>query len=898
MGWVRVQMDGLDEPARSFRVLAKRLTASKHWPRSEDVEPESLAVYLGQLDKGRSEWFVQRSGVLDALADVLGMTLEELKARMGAPGEPRRRGLGPLTLWDIDTRPFDVRKERLPPGIPSRVLEPRSWPCWWHAPSGSGRTLAGLWLEAQGLAVYIVARTWQEAQEQLPARGAVFVELTHATGATDLPAEPPAYLSICIAADAPAPLEPRSDKLTFLPAQTKWPLAGLPPVESWVEELVRWVAQRLPPDEELDVEECVKWLREAPLALGLIDGFGAALGFVGLFVQFGGGGRGRGRRLLSQANELSGMANLFLRMRMQRAVQQGARVEANRDPLWNSLRRMARGLIQHGEQSWFSDRPLEEWFALAHAHPDTHALEWLEELVARKKLSLKAGELEQLQRELPPDAFRTVQQLRGLRLLHEVAPGRFAMRPLWFLGALLEEASTALFDEGAEVWGRALLQRHGTAILLKQFEARCQAGDFSPIERLLQSPAPASPFWVAALEASFRVLGLRLLMGFKVPPRLQAAVFREQQALVIELHGGPHPRIDYSIRSHSPDEPWLKRGMWLLAALTLSFSLGERLRDAHPGLDPWKKGASASLLHDVLSNIEMACLGREVDAPLRMMVYVMGGTLLEQLGPVFQYESRIHGLQAPEWLLREHRKGPLTWEVLSDLMWTHCFEVLPEYAHLRGVDWRELARAVWRAWLDSTAVTRQDFPQLFWLNAPWASPLWGEFPAEAVAVLATRYTSLLEKPELYPFFQEAHWDAFFSFWREETVRRQVVHDQDAPWTHVPVEHARRAIRQGVLGRYDHGPRQELWRRFPSVVSEEVGGLISQGRWVDALDFAGSPPEEQREAVFHHLEAGLSRPDVPRDFLVKLLHDRIGLGERDWPRAWALLQRLTSAPQSA
>jgi hypothetical protein len=706
---------------------------------------------------------------------------------------------------------------------------------------------------------------------------------------TELPSEPPLYLSICLAVDAPRP-----GPTGFLFAsRTGWAGVQEPSGDSWLEELVRWISPRLPPEYGFDSGRCLEWLRRVPLALGLIEGFGDALGFAGLFVEYGGGHSKSQRRLLEQASSPSALARLFLRLRLLRAAHEDARV--SRDVLWNSLLGLAKGLLHGSGQPWSSARPLEAWYELAHARPDSYDLGWLEELAARKKLPIGARELELFRRELPPDTFHTVQLLRRLRLLHEVTPGRFTMRSPWFLQALVDDMSAKLLDEAVESWGGVLLRRHGMERVLLQLAERCGKGDFTPIQQLLDEPKPQEPFWVAALEAAFRVLGLLVLEGGAVPEMLRLKIFHAQQALAIELEGCPYPRIDYTASAQLEGEALLFRGLWYLAAFALSESLGERLSGARPLLSPWSGEAPREALYEVLNHIELACFHERGDKAVLRNAVLLGGRLFDRLGPIPGTDG-MHVLQAPEWLLRVFQEGRLEWMHLDDPAWLRCFGVLPDYCEQHGVSWKELARAVWSAWVKWKTSSTQygKFPKLFWIGTAWDAALWAELLGEAVQLLVEHYAWEMErKLKAFPFFREEHWMVFFSAWKKKSAESGSRPELKLVWRDIPPVALRYAIREGLLHEpSNQEPCQVLWESAPSLAIEAMVEWIHQGLWLPALRLALSVPEQQEDAFLDCIEAELGRVDLPKHILINVLHERVGLGGRTWRRAWDLLQRLT------
>ena len=142
------------------------------------MQPRSLAALFSKLDRDQElDWLGDRPGAQVALAKALGASLEDIRSRV----KRRQEGSGGqlLRLRSLPAaRAISLLEEPLFPGIPSEVLEPAGFgQLYWVAPSGSGRTLVGRYLEARGLARFIQAETWEEARARLPDQGAVFVEL-------------------------------------------------------------------------------------------------------------------------------------------------------------------------------------------------------------------------------------------------------------------------------------------------------------------------------------------------------------------------------------------------------------------------------------------------------------------------------------------------------------------------------------------------------------------------------------------------------------------------------------------------------------------------------------------------------------------------------------------------
>jgi hypothetical protein len=144
----------------------------------------------------------------------------------------------------------------------------------------------------------------------------------------------------------------------------------------------------------------------------------------------------------------------------------------------------------------------------------------------------------------------------------------------------------------------------------------------------------------------------------------------------------------------------------------------------------------------------------------------------------------------------------------------------------------------------------------------------------------------------FAYFRPEHWRVFFRSWRK--VRDGVNHSlsTESFWRWVPPDVLRELLRGGVLTRYDHAAREELWRRIPTAVIEDLGLLIDAGRWEEVFDLAWAPPPERAAEVIPRVEAGLSRADVPRALLVGWAYEWVARRAPGWPRVWELLEGLS------
>jgi hypothetical protein len=894
MGWIRDRMEELEPPVHSFAELAQRVRKARPWPRSEQIKQTSLATYLGKFDSGEAlEWLEQRPGVLQTLAEVLEMTQEDVDEQLAQFQRPRAASGSRVRLRDVPTRPIDFRREALPPGIPSQVREPTSWPLWWYAPSGSGRTLVGRWLEARGHAVFLQAQTWADAERQLPERGAVFIELGSSDGAPFQGAWP-SELKICVATEASPPRPPESGaergprsirELSEAPAPrrhapTPWPVVSSPEVRSWLRELVEWVEERVTV-EGFDGEDCQRWLLETPQVLSMVDTLGTALGLIGLFATFGRKGEASG--MLAKARSSADLARLFVRMRMQ----QTEGVELTQDLLWKRLQHLGRRLLLESEVPWFEARPLDAWHALAHTRPDEADLEWLKEL-ERQGLKVDRAGLEKLRGRLPPDAFRVVRALRDLGLLRERQPQQHAFHPPWVLEGLIAQSLLETLDQGPDAWGRLLLrQEHATAVF-EALLARCRSHDFTLVRRVLQEPDLRSPAWVATLEATFRVLGLVVLEGKPVPDELRLGALRLQRALVVPDSAGlPRPRIAYELDSEK-ESLLVDRRVWYAALLALSETLPP---GAELSLESWCAGASADARRWLVYMASYRSTHeRRMPEEWLMPLLLLGGRLLDKLGPLSPPSASTPLLLQAERLLRLLQQKTLSLsEVNQSVSWHALGTLLPEYARRRGVDWEPCARKIWAAWL---AAGSSDLPSFLHPDEEHASIFWQFLPPQAIEVLASkRFRHLLGEKDACRFFREEHWEAFVRIWihQAESWGADPLH---AVWKRIPPEHVRRAIRAGRPDGHDHSARKELWQRLPEVFCEEIDALFRQGQWDKGLTQAWAAPPPYVPRILASAKAALEpRGMSPPSSVIQWLHHMIAQRAPDWGKAWTLLEYL-------
>lgn len=893
MGWIRTKMGELAPRVRSFRELARRVRKAKSWPRAERLQEDSLATYLGKFDSGEAlEWLRERPGVQEALAEVLELAQEDVDEQLTAlrPG-PSGSGFF-LRLRDVPTRPIDCRNEPLPPGIPPQVQEFTS-SLWWHAPSGSGRTLAGEWLEARRQAVFIQAPTWAEAKLQFPERGAIFVELGSADGA---PCEITwsSELKICVALDAPPPPLPQSERERLFPitagllvqenlrqqdpAQT-WHEVSNPEVRSWLPALVKWVEKRVTTS-DFDGAACQQWLMGTSQVLSMIDNLGTALGFIGLFATFG--RKGKATSPLSRIQGPADMARLFLRMRMQQAED----VEFTQEVLWKRLQELSRNVLLKSEVPWYEAQPLEAWHALAQTRPDDADLEWLKALEHRG-LKMSRTELERAREGLPPDAFRTVRALRKLGLLREREASQYVFRPPWVLLSLLDQSVVDALQKAPSEWGTILLHQEHAATVFAALLERCRNNDFAFAEKVLAESDVTSPAWIAALEATFRVLGLAILEEKPVPKTLCSKVLRVQRSLVVSgPEGIPLPRVNYGLE-YEGQFPLLYRRVWYAALLGLSEAL---LPNEPLSIESWLKELPAYATSWLLSlPTQRSATEGKMPKQWLMPLLLLGCRLLDRLALQTSSLSSAPLLLQPETLLRFLQKEPFSLDELNRAIWWDELEgLLPEYAQRRGEDWESYARKIWDAWLAG-----QKFPEFLNPNNAHASIFWDFLPSSAGERLASKdFWPLIGTKDGCRFFRHEHWDALVHAWAAQDGSWWPYSLMNV-WKRIPEEHARQAIRVGRPSINDTAAQKELWQRMPEVFCEEIDALFHQGQWDKGLVQARAAPPEHIPRLLASLEAALTHSRMtPPDEMVHWLHYIIGQRTRGWRKAWELLERLS------
>lgn len=708
MGWLRDLMQQAPTSVRSLGDLSRAALSSGDWPRDTRMQPRSLAALFSKLDRGQElEWLGDRPGAQVALAKALGAPLEDIRARVqrratGSPGHflrlrslPAARGLALL-------------EEPLFPGIPPEVLEPAGFgKLYWVAPSGSGRTLVGRWLEARGLARFVCAETWEQAARRLPAQGAVFVELEAPDALPELP--PSAGLRLCVA----SPLEPGS--------ASSFTVVRAPDPESYLPELVRWVAERLPQDERFDAAQALTWLSAEPLQRGVLDTPGAALGLCGLADELG-------ARALSDS--LDKLGRRFAQARFASSLDPDTPHAAFfRKNGYGALVALVRRLLAEDSLPWDAPRPREQWLSLVPQELQREAdLDWLKLTLGTGPGALRNADLERAARKLPPGAFRVVRCFEQAGFLEmataEGAHDRLKLGPRFLARTLLAEAVSELTEGSPIEWGTALLEGSARRDVEAAVLERARASNGASLEPLLETSEPHSLAYVAALELGFVAAGLAALEGTDLPRDLRQGLFEDQLELMLEFADElPLPRV---LRG-STAERKERQGLWLLAALSTSEDLPAHARK-HALLCPWRATRPDPRLPRLLDSVAGVLSSPRLGQAAALGVFALIGRLRSSVGALVGVDTP-HALEQPTVIVEEVMHGVLTWPTVAGLGQDGAGLLVAATraaALTLDVPWSEVARATWLAWDAAERPAHgadflspeSDLEGLFWAHIP------------------------------------------------------------------------------------------------------------------------------------------------------------------------------------
>src|SRR6478736_1167994 len=875
MGWLRDLMDQSDSGCRSYGDLARAALENGEWPAESRMAERSLASIFSKLDRNQeADWLAERVGVQRVLSKVLGVPLDDVRAPGvqvgGAPrGDVRRLRLSSLRY----ARALDLVDEPLCPGLPPIALKPGAYErTFWKAPSGSGRSLVGRFLQARGLAHVIEADTFEEALDHLPDRGPVFIEL-HAQRLTSLPAPP--RPEVCVAAD-------------FDPRNPSWQVHASPTVDSYLDDLVDWVAARLPTDGRFDAALTRAWLRDEIQESGILDGLGAALGLCGLADEHG------VQTLRGKSPQK--LAERFCRDRLIATLEpEAAHAAWLKRNGYDVLVGLGHRLLADSDAAWDEPRSLEHWLELVPLEHQRDAdLDWMRLSLSRVDSSIRPSDIEKAARKIPPGAFRIVRALQRAELLREAtsqlkpsasSEARLTFAPRWFSNALRVDATRALVSGSTNDFGEALLRGHSAPSVARELVERLSERGSAFIDGVLELEGGDGAGHVAAVEMTFRAAGVALLSGAELSSDTLEALWDEVLEARLEFPGHlPCPRIEY------PDpesDALLSRGIWYLAALAISGELGQRAGRRHPLLRPWKARQPHPELRAVCAIIARYLPTNDRDRPWVLRAFSLISRLRSEIGALGALDSP-EILERPSVILDEVMHGVLSWATVAGL--TESVLGLPALQFLasdRGVPFSSVANAIWEAWDDAQRPARgADFLATDSAHASW---FWPHIPADLLeALLCDARASNIP----YEAFGNAQWRAFIAALGTAPARAEDARAFALAPEFVLIEALEHGIESPALFK-------SLWQRDPDRAGTEL---------VHALEHDDDDEKNQLArltglltatpaAEFPRLSELFSQPGLANLDRAKLgavrhfLHDQVRLRKPGYVEAYARLSAI-------
>jgi hypothetical protein len=775
MGWLRDLMAQSESGCRSYGELARAALKNADWPAESRMGERSLASILSKLDRNQeTDWLAERVGVQRVLAEVLGVPLADLRAAVspspsGVRGDLRRLRLSSLRY----ARALDLVDEPLCPGIPGTVLNPGAYQrLFWRAPSGSGRSLVGRFLEARGQCTVLEAENYEEALTRLPERGPVFVEL-HAQR-EPLPAPP--RDGLCVAGD-------------FEPGSNGWQELRSPPVASYLAELVAWVGERLPADGRFDARRTLEWLRGEPLESGILDGLGAALGLCGLADELG--------VQTLERKSVRQIAERYCRDRLLAALDpEASHASWLKRHGYDALVGLGRRVLADSDAPWDEPRALETWFELVpleyQREPD---LAWMRLSLTQADSGIRPADVEKAARKIPPGAFRIVRALVRADILHspyqdgrtrEAADARLALGPRWLSSALRHEATRALVSGPTDDFGEALLRGHAAPRIARQLLERLADRGSAFIDGLLELEGVDSAARAAAIDMTFRAAGVALLGGAELASDSLEPLWDEVIEARFELPGElPCPRIEYP---EPATDALLTRGVWYLAAFAISGELGQRAGRRHALLRPWHTREVSAELRAICRQIASDLPLAESDRGWALRAFSLLARLRAEIGAIGAFDAP-ELLEQPAVILDEVEHGVLAWSSVAGIGRSALgLPALQALARERNLPFASVATAIWQAW--DEAERPSEGAEVLAAEAASANSFWPHIPARLLESLLCD-AQLAHVP--YELFEAPHWQAFLAALK----RAPALAADTRAFEHAPESVLAAALAQGV-----------------------------------------------------------------------------------------------------
>ncbi len=883
MGWLRDLMSSANPPVRSYGVLARQVLAAPDWPDISRPQPRSLAALFSKFDRNQElDWLTERPQVQMVLAEALGRPLAEVASRL-EPGSAARahkaRSEAVFRLVDVPyARPIDLTRESPCPGLPVELLRPSLWQrTWWYAPPGAARPLVEAWLEQRGLCHVVRANTLEDAASRLPAQGVSLLFIEH-PGAAHVP-ELSTKLDLCVVAPfLPEQLREPAGSDVSSREVLPWRVIRSPPPETYLEELVHWVFDRLPDDGNLEAVEAIAWLKGAIERPDGPRSLESLLGLCGALDEID-------KRELGQASaSMEGLSELYFRNRLSQvqATDTTALAWLRREGS-NVLIGVAGRLLMDADLDWHVPRSFDDWLKLVPIEYQRGGdLDWMRLALSSSDSPVRPGDIARAAKRIPPGAFRVVRALDQAQLLIKEPDGLLALRPHWFRVALVHRARRALLDASPLEWGEVLLNPREAPNMLGALLARAVDHDFGPMEAALELESEHDPASVAAIEASFATTGLALLSGADAPQDLLENLWNEQLGLTLQLDLGlPSTRLLFPEPDpeRAPPRGWFTSHTFHLAALAISEQLPHGAQRRHALLRPWSEQEPPALLKELYDSIWLGICSDHLPPVVRAAALALVDRLRQTIG---QLADPPHALEWPGVVLDEIEHEILTFQsVAESSAEPRAVEMLAALAREREVPWPEVGRAIWQAWNQQgrpehgAALLAPDFEHaaLFWSTIPKAL-----------------LTELLQDPRAaqvpYQHFSLEQWSAFV-----ETAERSVLFVKDVSAFAIMPERVARECLTRVAVSLHRSALTRLWERFSDLLLERLRLSLEQRKLEEAFQLMAPAPATHTAQIAgwlrQHLnlfELGPSLMNTLRSFLAQ----RSAVREDGWREAYALL----------
>jgi hypothetical protein len=652
-----------------------------------------------------------------------------------------------------------------------------------------------------------------------------------------------------------------------------WCVVTSPAPAEYLSKLGEWLSLRLPADGRFPTARVVEWLAQGPLSEGVIDGLDSALGWMGLVDRFG----------LAALSGKRAPAVAELYFRAQLAGTHGSK-EANvawlRQSGMMALGGIARRLLTLAPDDWDRPRTFEQWMDLVpEEYQKSVDVEWVKLALSDRK-SVRASDVDNATRRLPPGPFRVVQALSRAGFFAEGDGDRLVLSPRWFGLALTRHALGSLLNGSPAEWGEALLGAARAPEIAARLYERLVGGE--PLDQVLEFEDASDPAWVAALECAFRTSGLALLAGAEVSHETLEGLWDEQLGLVLTLSRLPRPRIEYG--TGGEHAALLTRGAWNLAALAISEQLPAGVGKQHATLRPWTATAHDT---DPLGRLLDEALAAVLAAGPRCEWAVGAFALVDRLTHVVGHAAgSVHPLAAPGRLVDEVDHDVLEWssvEALANL--PHATPALERVASARNIPWHRVAGAVWNAW--TSAGCPELGGTLLDPHSAASSLYWSNVPTTEVGRAEEHATR-----DALSDFDGARWDALVAHWIDTASAMTA---RAAKW--IPAEAFRSWLERATPRDLSSETWSHLWERFATELGSKARTLIASGDIPAAIGIFEGAPLERTPDLVELLSRGLDwqrqSPDVIEP-VRETLHRRIAERAPAWRAAYDLVAGIEKA----